>query len=165
MSETGNQDLQNPQVWCDLAYIERDTVFKKLKISRQWVQQSIHLLVNFQVLKWLYLVQYCPNYHQTWEFSKTQCTLLFDCVGLALFIPIYMYTDSWQALLGLRARCEVVKVPTTWQTTCMTIMPLISFTWYLVLSQNPLISTLHRGTYLHSHCTCDKSLYLNWIIG
>ena len=31
MSQRGNQNLQNPQVWCDLAYIERDTVFKKLQ--------------------------------------------------------------------------------------------------------------------------------------
>lgn len=30
-SERGNRDLQNPQVWCDLAHIEGDTVFQKLQ--------------------------------------------------------------------------------------------------------------------------------------
>jgi len=31
---------------------------------------SIHLLVSFQVFKWLYLVQYWPDLHHSWEFCK-----------------------------------------------------------------------------------------------
>ena len=36
-------------------------------IAGNIVRMSIYFLVNFGVFEWLYLVQYRPDKHQTWE--------------------------------------------------------------------------------------------------
>ena len=47
---------------------------------------GVHLFVNFDIFKWLYLAYYWVYLHQTWGFCKSRCALS-DYVDQYLLIP------------------------------------------------------------------------------
>ena len=60
------------------ANIEQDTTIQKLK--------NLQRNVWISCFEWLYLVQYWPNYHETYEFCKARCALS-EYMGFVLLIP------------------------------------------------------------------------------
>ena len=66
--------MKNLKFGVDRANIEDDTAIYKPEnlwemygIAGNIVRTSIYFFVNFGVFEWLYLVQYRPDKHQTWE--------------------------------------------------------------------------------------------------
>ena len=73
--------MKNLKFGVDRANIEQDQapdktqLFINLKIYNRWMDCGTHrpdvyvvlTVVNFGVFEWLYLVQYRPDKHQTWE--------------------------------------------------------------------------------------------------
>ena len=54
-----NGDLKSVREMVKAFFSKTSKFAKKCMVSS--VQQSIHLLLNFEVFEWLYLVQYWPN--------------------------------------------------------------------------------------------------------
>ena len=99
----GHRALQNSLVWCLLSLQFNEIQPFKISIfTKKYInvrdklsgnpyqtynhKKVIHSFVNFHFFEWLYLLQYLPDYHQTWGFCKAQ-SVLSDYMDLMLIIP------------------------------------------------------------------------------